>query len=182
MTTDEHGATRADRTSAAARLLEIAARNADELLGEARAEATAIVAAAQSNGDQLAESSRAQAERAIEMANAEADQLRAQAHAEAERVRTELEQTRAQQHAELEQNRTLAQAQVQELAEQRAVLESELARLRDIEKQVRDRVRRFLADQLAQIDRPALSLVVPQRGSAPHETVGRTQPRFGSPA
>ena len=46
MTTHEHGASAGDGTRAAARLLEIAARNADELLDEARTEATSIVTAA----------------------------------------------------------------------------------------------------------------------------------------
>jgi len=47
LTTHEYSANAGDGTSAAARLLEIATRNADELLGEARTEAASIVATAQ---------------------------------------------------------------------------------------------------------------------------------------
>jgi hypothetical protein len=49
VTEHEHGASQDDGLSAAARLLEIAARNADELLGEAKAEAASIAAAAQAD-------------------------------------------------------------------------------------------------------------------------------------
>ena len=94
MTTDEHGASAGDGTRAAARLLEIAARNADELLDEARAEATSIVTAAQTDADQLTASSEAQAKELTESAGAEADRVLAAAHTEADRVQAELEQTR----------------------------------------------------------------------------------------
>ena len=53
MITDEHGASASDATSPAARLLEIAARNADELLGEAKTEAAAIVATAQAEVERV---------------------------------------------------------------------------------------------------------------------------------
>jgi cell division septum initiation protein DivIVA len=65
--------------AAAARLLEVAARNADELLADAKAEA-----------DQLTRSARV-----------EADRLVAAARADAEQVRTELEQERAHHSAEI---------------------------------------------------------------------------------
>jgi len=72
LTTDEYGASAGDRTSAAARLLEVATNNADELLAEARVEATAIVAAAHAEAERVrAELEKAQAER-----NAEFDRQR----------------------------------------------------------------------------------------------------------
>jgi cell division septum initiation protein DivIVA len=68
-----------DSSRAAARLLEVAARNAEELLTEAKAEA-----------DQVKSSARE-----------EADLLLAAARAEAQRVRAELEETHAQHSAEI---------------------------------------------------------------------------------
>jgi cell division septum initiation protein DivIVA len=73
------GGVAADGSRAAARLLEVAARNADELLAEAKAEA-----------DQLTASARE-----------EADQLLTAARTEAQRVRADLEETRAHHSAEI---------------------------------------------------------------------------------
>jgi cell division septum initiation protein DivIVA len=86
LTTDEHGTGAGEGTSAAARLLEMATRNADELLGQARAEAASIVAAAQIDADRLTESSQAQAERVSASARAEVDRVLAAARAEAARL------------------------------------------------------------------------------------------------
>jgi cell division septum initiation protein DivIVA len=68
-----------DGSRAAARLLEVAAPNAEELLAEAKAEA-----------DQLTASARE-----------EADQILTAARTEAQRVRANLEETRAQHNAEI---------------------------------------------------------------------------------
>lgn len=89
----------------AARLLEVAARNADELLTEATAEAEQLVAAARE----------------------QADELMSGARADAQKVRAELEETRAE-------------------------LNADVARLRDLEHEQRDRMRSHLTDLLAQID------------------------------
>jgi hypothetical protein len=114
--TDEHDASARDGTSAAARLLEIATRNADELLDEAKTEAASIVATAQ---------------------------------AEAEQVHAELEETRAEQNAELERQRTTVLA---DLAERQAALKAEVARLEQLEQEHRNRMRKYLTQQLAQIE------------------------------
>ena len=53
MTANDHGASAGDGISGAARLLEIATRNADELLGEARAEAASITAAAHVDAERV---------------------------------------------------------------------------------------------------------------------------------
>ena len=53
MATNEHDVRVGDNAIAAARLLEVAARNADELLEEARAEAASIVAAAHADAKQV---------------------------------------------------------------------------------------------------------------------------------
>ena len=68
-----------DSSRAAARLLEVAARNAEELLAEANAEAEQVKGSARE----------------------EADRLLAAARAEAQRVRADLEETRAQHSAEI---------------------------------------------------------------------------------
>jgi len=149
LTKEEHGASAGDGTSAVARMFEIATRNADELLGEARAEAASIVAKAQSDADQLTASSQAQADQLRASASAEADRVLAAAHAEAERVHAELEQTRAEQNAELERHRTTV---LGDLAEQQGALEAEVARLEQLEQDHRDRMRSYLTQQLAQIE------------------------------
>jgi cell division septum initiation protein DivIVA len=77
-------------SQAAARLLELAANNADQLLAEATAEATALLAAANADADQVTSS-----------AVAEADQLLAAARDEAQQVTDEAEQARAQQATDL---------------------------------------------------------------------------------
>jgi len=77
-----------DSSTAAARLLEIAARNADQLLTEAQAEADAMRASARE----------------------EVDQLLTDARTEAERIRSELEQSRNQANDELAQLRETEQA------------------------------------------------------------------------
>ena len=72
---DSHDTTPADAPQAAARLLELAANNADQLLDEARAEAASIVATAQAEADQLKESARTEADRILAAAHAEAEQV-----------------------------------------------------------------------------------------------------------
>jgi cell division septum initiation protein DivIVA len=89
-----------------ARLLEVAVRNADELLAHAKSEA-----------DQLMAATREQA-----------DQLLAAARTQAQQVRTDLEETRAQ-------------------------LQAEIARLEQLEHESRDRIRQYLTEVLAQIDK-----------------------------
>jgi cell division septum initiation protein DivIVA len=116
-----------DSSRAAARLLEVAARNADELLGEATAEAASLVATARAEADQLAAASRAQAEGLTTSARAEADQLLAAARTEAERVQSELEEKRAAQTAEI-------------------------ARLELLEQEHRERMRRYLTQLLKQME------------------------------
>jgi cell division septum initiation protein DivIVA len=116
LTNEEHNASAGDRTSAVARLLEIATHNADELLEEARAEAASILATAKADADQLRAVSEDQAE-----------QLRVSASAEADRV--------------------LAAARAEQ-----AALETEVARLQQLEQDHRDRMRSYLTEQLAQIE------------------------------
>ncbi len=117
LTNDERVTSAGDSTGAAARLLEIAARNADELLGHA---------------------------------TTEADSIKAAAHAEADRVRAELERRRA--------------TVLGELAERQASLEAEVARLEQLEGDIRARTRDFLTGQLEQLES------TPDPGARPRST------------
>jgi len=106
-TADLAPTTSAADSSRAARLLEVAARNADELLADAKAEAQHLTASARE----------------------EADRLLTEAREEARRVRADLEETRAQHNAEI-------------------------ARLQQLERDHRERMRHHLTDLLAQIEAP----------------------------
>jgi cell division septum initiation protein DivIVA len=81
----------ADSSAAAARLLEIAARNADQLLSEAQAEAETTRASARDEADQLVTEARAEAERI----RAELEQSRSQANDEIARLRETEQEHRA---------------------------------------------------------------------------------------
>jgi cell division septum initiation protein DivIVA len=116
LTANQHRAISEVGISGAARLLEIATRNADELLDEARAEAASITAVA---------------------------------HADAERVRAELERMRREHNDELDRHGATVLA---DLAERRAALEAEVARLEQLGQQSRARMRGYLTEQLAQLE------------------------------
>jgi len=81
-------------TGGAARLLEVAARNADQLMGEAQAEADRVTAAAKAEAEQVTSAAKADAERVTSAAQAEADRLVGEARMEAERIRAETEKSR----------------------------------------------------------------------------------------
>jgi cell division septum initiation protein DivIVA len=163
--------TTVDSSTAAARLLELAANNADQLVAEATAEAASLVATAQSDADQLAAASQAEADQVTAAARAEADQATAaakteaeqvttealaeaervttEANAEATRVRDEADAHRTQQVAELEEHRATV---LGEVTEQRTTLEAEVAHLREIERGYQERMRSYLTQQLDLLD------------------------------
>lgn len=138
-----------DGSRAAARLLEIAATNADQLVGEARAEAVSMVATAHADADQLTAAAHAEATQQTTHARTEADRVLAEARQEAERVTADLEHSRNEQSAQLERQRTTV---LSELAERETALTAEISRLGQVEQDYRDRMRTFLTGQLAQID------------------------------
>ena len=143
------GVSTADRSRAAARLLEIAATNADQLVGEARAEAASMVATAHADADQLTAAAHDEATQQTTYARTEADRVLAEARQAAERVTAELEGSRNEQTAELERQRTTA---LSEMVERQTALEGEISRLQQVEQDCRERMRTFLTSQLAQID------------------------------
>lgn len=135
-------------SAAAARLLEIAAVNADELLTEAKSDAAATLASAQAEAEQVTASSIAEADQVRAAAQAEAERVTTAAHTEAESVRARLEEHRIEQTAELNRHRSTV---LSELAERKAELEAEVDRLQQHERDHRNRMRRYFAEQLEQL-------------------------------
>lgn len=147
-------------SQAAARLLEIAVTNADELMAETQAEAAALVAtahadadqltaAAQAAADQLAATSQADADQVTASARTEAEQVVSDAHAEAQRVRQELARFTTEQTAELEQHR---ESELSDVTARKASLESAVRQLEQVERAYEQRMRTFLAEQMEQLD------------------------------
>ena len=122
-TKDHDGDTRQNPS----RILEIAARTADQLVADARTEAESLVTTAQATAQQIGEASRN----------------------EAARMADELSRARAEQTAELESERATA---IGQLADEKANLESQIAALREMEADQRDQVRRLLTEHLARLD------------------------------
>lgn len=119
-------------TSAAARVLELAAVTGDRLVTDAQIEAESLVTVAQAKADAILEASRN----------------------EADQVAVELARTREEQAAELDRDRTTALA---ELSDEKAALEAQVATLHQIVSQHRGQMRRHLNEQLSMLDatRPA---------------------------
>jgi vacuolar-type H+-ATPase subunit H len=114
-----HDADRQQGSRAAARLLEQAAHDADAWLSEARTQADAMVADARTQVAELIRTAQADAELARSTARAEADRLVSDARTEADGLRRAQEST-VSDH------------------------EAEVARLAELEKESRDRVRTLL--------------------------------------
>ena len=138
-----------DGSAAVARLLEIAVVNADQLLTEARSEAAATLTSAHAEAEQITSGIIAEADQLAAVARAEAEEVTTAAHTEAEMVRARLEEHRIEQTAELNRHRTTVMS---ELAERKAALEAEVNRLQQQERDHRDHMRRYFAEQLEQLD------------------------------
>jgi cell division septum initiation protein DivIVA len=114
-------------TSAAARMLELAAVTADRLVTDAETEAGSLVTDARARADAILEASRN----------------------EADQVAAELASTKEEQAAELDRERATALA---ELNDERAALEAEIATLRQMESHHRSQMRHHLTEQLSMLD------------------------------
>lgn len=119
--------TSAEASSAATRLLELATRNADEVVAEAREEAQQIVASARTEAEQLEAETRQRADRLDEEARTRAQNL----------------------DAETEGKRNQALADV-EREKQR--LDSEVDNLRAFEREYRSRLKSYFTQQLEALD------------------------------
>jgi DivIVA domain-containing protein len=117
----------ADASSAAAKLLEIATRNADELFGEAKDEADRIVGAA-----------RAKAERLEAEIKTKSDRLESDARTRAAMLDSETEARRKEIFGNLEKERDQ--------------LNSEIEGLRSFEREYRSRLKSYFSQQLEALD------------------------------
>jgi DivIVA domain-containing protein len=116
-------ATVADASSAAARLLEIATRNADELVEEAKNEADRIVGEARTKAERLESESKGKA-----------DRLEADARTRAQMLDSETAERRQQMFGDLEKERDK--------------LNSEVENLRSFEREYRSRLKSYFTQQL----------------------------------
>lgn len=134
----------ADASSAAARLLEIATRNADELVNDAKDEADKIIGAA-----------RTKAERLESETKSKADRIESDARTRAQMLDSETEAKRRESLATLEQDRNS--------------LSSEIETLRSFEREYRSRLKSYFNQQLATLEgesetaAPAVSEQAPKR-------------------
>ena len=119
--------TAAEASSAAVRLLEIATRNADELVGEARTEAERIL-----------DEARTGSERREAESKATADRLEADARTRAQALEAETQERRQQLFGDLETEK------------QR--LDGEVENLRSFEREYRSRLKTYFEQQLAALD------------------------------
>ena len=117
----------AEASGAAARLLEIAAHNADQLVAEAHGDADKIVGEATVKAERLESESKAAAER-----------LEAESQSRSERLGTEMSQRREQQLGALERDKDN--------------LARELEDLRAFEREYRSRLRAYFQSQLRALD------------------------------
>jgi DivIVA domain-containing protein len=117
----------ADASSAAARLLEIATRNADELVTEAK-----------DNADRIVGEARTKAERLESEAKVKADRMDSDARTRAQMLDAETAERRQQLFGELEKERDKLNAEVENL--------------RSFEREYRSRLRSYFKQQLQALD------------------------------
>ncbi len=120
-------ATVAEASNAAARLLELATRNADELVEEAKNEADKIVGEARTKAERLESESKTKA-----------DRTESEARTRAEMLDTETAERRTQLFGDLEKERNKLNAEVENL--------------RSFEREYRSRLKSYFAQQLESLD------------------------------
>lgn len=133
----------ADASSAAARLLEIATRNADELVGDAKDEADKIVGAA-----------RTKAERLEAETKAKTDRLESDARTRAAMLDSETEARRKEIFGNLEKEKDN--------------LNSEIEGLRSFEREYRSRLKSYFTQQLEALDGSTQTGALPPVGQIDH--------------
>jgi DivIVA domain-containing protein len=119
--------TAAEASSAATRLLELATRNADELVAEARTEAEQILVAARTDAEQLENETRARTE-----------QLDAEARNRAQQLDADTEARRREALSDIER--------------EKGRLDNEVESLRSFEREYRTRLKTYFTEQLASLD------------------------------
>lgn len=131
-----------EASNAAARLLEIATRNADELVEDAKNEADKIVGEA-----------RTKAERLENEAKGKADRLESDARARAEMLDSETAERRAQLFGDLEKERDK--------------LNIEVENLRSFEREYRSRLKSYFTQQLEALQAPGDTVAPVEESPAP---------------
>lgn len=129
-------------SNAAARLLEIATRNADEVVEEAKNDADKIVGEA-----------RTKAERLDSESKTKADRLESDARTRAQMLDSETAERRQQMFGELERERDK--------------LNSEVETLRSFEREYRSRLKTYFTQQLESLQGPDAQPVSPEGSAAP---------------
>jgi len=117
----------ADASSAAARLLEIATRNADELVGEAKDQADKIIGEARTKAERLESESKVKA-----------DRLESDARTRSQMLDSETAERRQQLFGDLEKEKDKLNAEVENL--------------RSFEREYRSRLKSYFQQQLAALD------------------------------
>ena len=120
-------ATVADASSAAARLLEIATRNADELVGEAKDQADKIIGEARTKAERLEAESKVKS-----------DRLESDARTRSQMLDSETAERRQQLFGDLEKEKDKLNAEVENL--------------RSFEREYRSRLKSYFQQQLAALD------------------------------
>lgn len=131
-----------EASNAAARLLEIATRNADELVEDAKNEADKIVGEA-----------RTKAERLESEAKSKADRLESDARTRAEMLDSETSERRVQLFGDLEKERDKLSAEVETL--------------RSFEREYRSRLKSYFTQQLESLQTPGDTLAPVEEAPAP---------------
>jgi len=146
-------ATVAEASGAAARLLEIATRNADELVAEAKDQADRILAEA-----------RTKAERMENEARGKADRMESDARTRAQKLDSETSERRRQLFGQLEKDRDQ--------------LAQEVEHLRAFEREYRSRLKHYFQSQLAQLEGEE-TMAAPLPGSDAEHTPRRLRSLLG---
>jgi DivIVA domain-containing protein len=131
-----------EASNAAARLLEIATRNADELVEDAKNEADKIVGEARTKSDRLASE-----------AKVKADRLESDARTRAEMLDAETAERRTQLFGDLEKERDKLSAEVETL--------------RSFEREYRSRLKSYFTQQLESLQTPGDTLAPVEEAPAP---------------
>lgn len=131
-----------EASNAAARLLEIATRNADELVEDAKNEADKIVGEARTKSERLAAE-----------AKVKADRLEADARTRSEMLDTETAERRVQLFGDLEKERDKLSAEVETL--------------RSFEREYRSRLKSYFTQQLESLQTPGDTLAPVEEAPAP---------------
>ena len=134
--------TAAEASTAAARLLELATRNADEVVAEAREEADRIVGSARTKAERLEAETKTKTDRLEQDARTRAQMLDSETEAKRREVLGDLEKERGR-------------------------LDADVENLRSFEREYRSRLKNYFTQQLAALDGDGEGGDLPSQDHAP---------------